>query len=155
MGVLTRLATAERYHATSTSCRPTRAANARRAEWAFSLCGGGFLLCGAPLGGGFEGDVSARADRCFTRSALLSFQLGVHADAEPVRCAEFADRVPSGGCRRAADRRCLGLGRRFRFTLGRRLNRLRVRARRFGLLLRLIVRLCRLFGIRRRFGGTG
>jgi len=67
--------------------------------------------------------------------------------------AEIFDRIPSGWNWRPADRRRLRLGRRFPVrSCGRRLNRLRVRARRFGLLLRLIVRLCRLFGIGRRSG---
>jgi hypothetical protein len=69
------------------------------------LCGGDLLLLPSPLGGVFEGDVPPRTDRCFARTALASFQLEKHADAEPVRYAELSDRVPSGGvsaCRGSA-----------------------------------------------------
>src|SRR5258708_17084232 len=120
---------------------------------AFSLSGG-FLLCSAPRGGVFEGNVPARADRYFARPALVSFELEVHRLRDAMCRAEIFDRIPRGWHWRPADRRRLRLVRRFQFALGSRLNRLRVRARRFGLLLRLIVRLCLLFGIGRRFGGT-
>src|SRR5258707_15844413 len=110
---------------------------------AFSLSGG-FLLCSAPRGGVFEGNVPARADRYFARPALVSFELEVHRLRDAMCRAEIFDRIPRGWHWRPADRRRLRLGRRFQLALDRRLYRSRVGARWSGQPLRLIGRLRRL-----------